>query len=620
MRRIIWSAFTLLVACGGSTADPPTPDVSPPDVTITDAGLILNAIETPIDALLLGAWSDGTDVWIAGGSRGTGGVILRGRDSLRFMSLPAGPNLWWIWGTGEQRWAVGEAGRVLRWAGERWRTESTTLPETAVLWGVWGSGSDDLWAVGGSPRPDGPKGVLLRSTGDGVWHRVQDPAIPSKTNLYKAWGTGPNDIHFVGEAGVALHWDGHGLSRVETGTKALIFTVHGRVNGPILAVGGTSSAIALRWSGDHWVDDEPPDGNAPFNGVFVRPDGSAIVTGQRDLVFERSAAGEWHRIVVPRSDRQNTLHAVWAEDDIWVVGGDFSGGGGGRVLTSRVAPRVEGGVPASLDGSVPDMRLPDMRPPDMAIPDQAIPDVGIPDVAMPDISQPDQGMPVCGDGVVHPSEACDDGNTQVGDGCDAQCEWECGNGQLDPNETCEDGNRIAGDGCDADCQRECGNGQLEGAEECDDGNRDRDDGCDRFCRLECGNGQLNGAETCDDNGREPLDGCDAHCQLECGNGMLEPNEACDDGNTEPGDGCDGACRIEQRPGPGELCPDLVCAETLECWGVADLNFANYCLRPCVDVAECVADFGDDACCQPPGPQLLDTFCLPRALLRDPCGQ
>jgi hypothetical protein len=87
-----------------------------------------------------------------------------------------------------------------------------------------------------------------------------------------------------------------------------------------------------------------------------------------------------------------------------------------------------------------------------------------------------------------------------------------------------------------------------------------------------------------------------------------------------GDGCDRNCVIERRPGPGELCPDLECAQTLECWGVADLNFDNYCLRPCNAVEECFADFGPDACCQPPGPQLLDTFCIPRALLRDPCGE
>jgi len=32
---------------------------------------------------------------------------------------------------------------------------------------------------------------------------------------------------------------------------------------------------------------------------------------------------------------------------------------------------------------------------------------------------------VCGDGILSPTEGCEDGNTNDGDGCDAQCEWEC---------------------------------------------------------------------------------------------------------------------------------------------------------------------------------------------------
>jgi cysteine-rich repeat protein len=64
-------------------------------------------------------------------------------------------------------------------------------------------------------------------------------------------------------------------------------------------------------------------------------------------------------------------------------------------------------------------------------------------------------MPVCGNGVREACEQCDDGNTDGGDGCAANCLVEsagnCGNGEVEPGEDCDDGNNVNGDGCSANC-------------------------------------------------------------------------------------------------------------------------------------------------------------------------
>jgi cysteine-rich repeat protein len=65
--------------------------------------------------------------------------------------------------------------------------------------------------------------------------------------------------------------------------------------------------------------------------------------------------------------------------------------------------------------------------------------------------------PRCGDGVIEPTEECDDANTADGDGCSAGCLREdlpCGNGVLEPGEECDDHNRHAGDGCSPTCRLE----------------------------------------------------------------------------------------------------------------------------------------------------------------------
>ncbi|MGB0589739.1 MAG: lamin tail domain-containing protein [Myxococcota bacterium] len=99
----------------------------------------------------------------------------------------------------------------------------------------------------------------------------------------------------------------------------------------------------------------------------------------------------------------------------------------------------------------------------------------------------------CGDGVVGPAEACDDFNTQDGDGCDLDCSVSTdsdGDAVFDgvdncvedfnPNQNDEDQDGI-GDTCDV---QECGNIVIEGDESCDDGNLFAGDGCSPVCGVE----------------------------------------------------------------------------------------------------------------------------------------
>ncbi len=217
----------------------------------------------------------------------------------------------------------------------------------------------------------------------------------------------------------------------------------------------------------------------------------------------------------------------------------------------------------------------------------------------------DDGEDVCGDGERGVTEACDDGNVEAGDGCDATCSIEpgfkcpvpdaacvaivCGDKKVEPPELCDDGNDEPGDGCDASCAVEagyacllpgtkcqaaaCGDGMVAGFEICDDGNGLPGDGCDASCKLEpgfhcpdpgaqcvpteCGDGLAQGLEHCDDGNVLPYDGCSplcanepdcsgGECEAICGDGIILPSttEECDDGNAFSGDGCSASCAIE----------------------------------------------------------------------------
>jgi len=98
----------------------------------------------------------------------------------------------------------------------------------------------------------------------------------------------------------------------------------------------------------------------------------------------------------------------------------------------------------------------------------------------------------------------------------------CGDNCLGPGEACDDGNTISGDGCDSLCQSElpppeCGNGGIpETGEQCDDGNTNNNDACTNQCLNNvCGDGfQYIGVEQCDDFNLINGDGCSSTCQIE----------------------------------------------------------------------------------------------------------
>jgi cysteine-rich repeat protein len=125
----------------------------------------------------------------------------------------------------------------------------------------------------------------------------------------------------------------------------------------------------------------------------------------------------------------------------------------------------------------------------------------------------------------------------------------CGNGVLDPGEACDDGNIIDGDGCSADCKSNetCGNGIVDKSvgEQCDlgPGKNVPGSGCTPSCKSEvCGNGTKDPGEECDGGGETSY--CNSDCTLSrCGDGKLNvtAGEQCDDGNTSDGDDCTSKC-------------------------------------------------------------------------------
>ena len=180
------------------------------------------------------------------------------------------------------------------------------------------------------------------------------------------------------------------------------------------------------------------------------------------------------------------------------------------------------------------------------------------------IEDPDSGECVraCGDGNRTAGEACDDGNMDSGDGCSDACEIErgwacnepvlgpgmtgpsectdtCGDGLVQPSEECDDGEGMLADepnACRTTCELpRCGDSIVDDGEECDDGELGNDDDAPNACRSTCataycGDGVVDDGESCDPGGDSPLSAEMCTCADDAGTGV-------DAGETGGGGGC-----------------------------------------------------------------------------------
>lgn len=265
--------------------------------------------------------------------RRAAGRLVEYRDGRMTTRCSTDAALWWVAGVestrGVEVWAVGDRGRVVRYRDERCEEIDIgpALPKgEPTLWGVLARTPNDIWAVGGSPRPDGPRGVLLH--GDGVsWRREAVPASAADENLYKIAADGDAMV-IVGSGGVILRRGaGESVWQVLSSpadARVRLFTAH-CADGRCLAVGGEGSGVVLRGRGDAWATwESAAQDNPGLNGVWAYSATQAYAVGADGYVVHLDSDGPLRARTALTSA---TLHGVGGFGDVVLaVGGELSDG------------------------------------------------------------------------------------------------------------------------------------------------------------------------------------------------------------------------------------------------------------------------------------------------------
>jgi hypothetical protein len=195
--------------------------------------------------------------------------------------------------------------------------------DRAVL-SVWGTGPNDVFAVGGPLGNAGLQSLALHYDG-AAWREL---APGGEETLWWVAGSGPEDVWMVGEQGRAVHWDGASFTEHETGTTATLWGAVVLSPGEAWAVGGMPGTdpespkdVVLRWDGTSWSP-EPlpqPPGRALFK-VWGKASDDLYAVGEGGVIWHR-AGTTWQR-EAPTPPVQASLLTTWgcSSDEIYAVG------------------------------------------------------------------------------------------------------------------------------------------------------------------------------------------------------------------------------------------------------------------------------------------------------------
>lgn len=285
---------------------------------------------------LNGVW--GTTVGDAGvvwavGSEGSVGLVQQWDGASWSRSTLTRAPLRALWGSSASDvWAVGDDATVLHFDGTHWSGELTPFSRTATSFtNVWGSGPSDVWFVGlnrtylpyDNVMEFREKGIILHW--DGARYVSYETGVDMHLN--GVWGSGPNDVWAVGGNyghGVITHWDGNWWTTVPS-PDVHLDAVRGTSSTNVWAVGiyGTT----LHWNGTAWSEFPNPLSNtlSYFDDVWTSGPNDVWVAGGGNIPWvSQGTLMHWDGTSWSLAVQGTTpyLTSIWASSptDVWAMG------------------------------------------------------------------------------------------------------------------------------------------------------------------------------------------------------------------------------------------------------------------------------------------------------------
>lgn len=200
--------------------------------------------------------------------------------------------------------------------------KSQPPPYTSIrLYAVWGSGPDDVFAVGTYSGVDTYSSedpglcTILHYNGT-TWTTMS--SCPAGGFL-DVWGSGPNDVFIVGGSGTILHYNGTDWTTMSSGTTYTLYGVWGSGPDDIFAVGtGGNTSIILHYDGTEWTSVFSSDPYIVLQDIWGSGPNDVFVVGTNGTIFHYDGT-EWMDM------SQTTIEwfsGIWGSglNDVFMVG------------------------------------------------------------------------------------------------------------------------------------------------------------------------------------------------------------------------------------------------------------------------------------------------------------
>jgi len=192
---------------------------------------------------------------------------------------------------------------------------------TGALSAVWGSSTDDVFVVGGTPT----KGEIYHYDGSG-WSAMK---VPQVSLIVWVYGFASDDVYAVGLDGGIVHYDGTDWTKLDSPTTEDLWGVWGSASDDLWIVGGNvgeGDAIILHYDGNTFTSVPVPQNDRAATSLFkVWGIGSkTFAVGERGLILQYEN-DEWFQVPAGPSANEDFV-SLWgtSEDHIVAVGGRSS--------------------------------------------------------------------------------------------------------------------------------------------------------------------------------------------------------------------------------------------------------------------------------------------------------
>ena len=207
--------------------------------------------------------------------------------------------------------ATGTSGRNWRYneGSDSWIPQVQLDCGSCLLWGVWGTAANDVFAVGSASS--------IRHYNGTSWETQTPEGI---TTARAVWGTASNNVFIVGQGGTYIErFDGSSWSSMTSGLSAgSLYGVSGTSSSDVFAVGWDLSAgVILHYDGGSWSP-MTHSADVTLDGVWAAAPDDVFVVGDGGTILHYNGSG-WSTMT---SGTTENLNDVWgtASDDVYAVG------------------------------------------------------------------------------------------------------------------------------------------------------------------------------------------------------------------------------------------------------------------------------------------------------------